>query len=36
MLHPPVVYSSILDSDHFAIELALTAANQNNAIIYGS
>ena len=26
----PVIYSSILDSDHFAIELALAAANRNN------
>ena len=25
-----VVYSSTLDSDHFAIELALAAANRNN------
>ena len=26
----PAVYSSILDSDCFAIELVLTAANRNN------
>ena len=26
----PVVYRSILDSDHFAIELVLAAASQNN------
>ena len=26
----PVAYSSILDSDRFAIELALAAANRNN------
>ena len=26
----PVTYISILDSDHFAIEFVLAAANQNN------
>ena len=27
----PVTYRSILDSDHFAIELVLAAANRNNS-----
>ena len=37
MLHPlggrPRIYSSILDSDRFAIELALAVANRNNGRI---